>query len=458
MAKTTNYLNLTLPENGEYDDTWNEPINANFETIDAKTQDIAEEIQIARGNKGSLNAFLAVGHDSDGNILPTKEISYSRSSPVYGHRKENGELSKLYDRLSRSEREIWWAREGALDLRASVAQAKGQLFPVILSGSKNLLGYPSWLGSSAGKAAIDGSTIPLKVLINGQVSQVRTKVELTPAAAGTYFVQAAANGTGAVIIDGTSGTPEGTTSQDVNAEMTIFSATGVTNWVTAGVRVGDILEIVGNSLDAGSYVIKEVAVSGDTTKLKVFGLFPTGGLSSLQYKIYDPLGATITLEQGENNSSTVMCIGEVDYDGTAITAVRPRAFGDTFVGEWRAINVGSGTTGLFEETYTHGFGTNNLDVHVQVSQTSTDKGTVEDLPMVSLVSTLSLSNTLSVVGATLSGSVSLTGSVAPTHGCVCRWDGQKVYIKNAVPDAFYTDYAAAVKQTGYLRVVVRRRA
>ena len=455
MARNTEFLGLTLPEEGEYDDTWWAPLNENFDAIDAKTGSIFTEIQLARGTKGSLQQYLLVGHDPQGNLLPTKEVLAGRVSPVYGHKTDAGVAFTLADRLAKSEREIWWAREGASDLRAGLTSAKPSSFPVILDGSKDANGYPTWFSRVAKRVIINGVTTPLKVLVGGQTSRVRTSVELSAdGAAGTYYVTLTRNDSGQVILDGTSGTPEGTTSLDQTPEMTLFSATSITNWANQGVRVGDILEITGSSFDAGMYLIKEVGPDGDPTKLRIYGTWPAGGLSALPYKIYDPLGASLSLSTAETNSTSSVCIGEADSDGAAITAVRPRGFGDTYVSEWRAVNVGSGTSGAFEQVFSHAFGTNKLDVQVQISQTNTDKGLVEDLPTCSILNTMAVA--LGGTGAS-STTATLSGAVTPSHGCLCKWDGYSVYLKNIASGYLYTDYTGANRQTGYIRVIARRR-
>ena len=70
MADSTSFLNLTLPGKGEFVDSWNEPMNANFSAIDIWANNINTEIINARFSKATLKEFLEVSHNTDGSLLP----------------------------------------------------------------------------------------------------------------------------------------------------------------------------------------------------------------------------------------------------------------------------------------------------------------------------------------------------------------------------------------------------
>jgi hypothetical protein len=77
MPSFTDFLKLSLPALSEFTDSWNEPMNQNFEDIDNWTEDLYKGLSTTgasslwaslRGNTASLVARLAVSIDNDGNI------------------------------------------------------------------------------------------------------------------------------------------------------------------------------------------------------------------------------------------------------------------------------------------------------------------------------------------------------------------------------------------------------
>ena len=56
MPQYSSFLNLTLPELNEFVDSWNEPINQNFEDIDDWVKDLHDNL-VATGT-GSVWASL----------------------------------------------------------------------------------------------------------------------------------------------------------------------------------------------------------------------------------------------------------------------------------------------------------------------------------------------------------------------------------------------------------------
>lgn len=495
MASQTSYLELILPGFGEYVNSWWEPLNDNFTAIDTWAQTFGQEVIEARFSKTSLKTFLEVAHNVDGTLKSTPEVLSASSSPVYGFQTTEPADFTLGQRVDEGDREVWRAREGQATLRDLNAFRTYPFKSTVLEGTADANGYPTWMGMTANKVQVDGSADPLWLAIDGKLSRVRTLKELTlTGAAGTKYVYAQFQAAGVEVVDGDSSTPPpalpvGTTSLDVN-DNAIYFNDATKDFTTEDVQPGDTLNLLDTD-DAGEYYVKEVAPDAEVTRLTIIGLFPVGGLSSINYNIYDPLAITLGFDTTETPAAGKVYLGEADFDGVAVTAVRARHFRDTFIGEWRAVDV-SGGSPTFEEIYSHKLGSTKLDIGIQVSQANDDSQPVEELDLCTITSTLgvSLNNTLGVsvtngtlayvaaifnpgttdatytpgyltgsVSGSLTGSLSasLTGSVVTDRGVAVKWDKNRVWVKNAISAKFYKDYGGTTRQTGFIRVVVRKR-
>lgn len=506
MPSTTAHLSLILPGFGEYRDSWWEPLNDNFQKIDDEALAISNEIVDARQTMPSLLDYLQVGHEPDGSLKATPEVTDARNSAVYGHRDPvSNTLFSLVDRLNQVDREMWKAREGRTSLLDALAFREYAFGNMILSGTKNLNGYPSWMGFTGANVNVNGSAEAINLLIDGKLGRVRTSKDvLISGGAGTKYIYAQYEADGVITIDGDTSTPPpvtatGVTSADVNSEMTLFTDASIVDFTAEDVQPGDLLVILTGG-DAGEYIIKEVAPGGNIQQLKISGIFPVGGLSSINYVIRDRQAVTLGFDIAETPVAGKIYIGEADWDGVAVTAVRPRHFKDVFVSEWRPIDVTSPTT--FTEIFQHGLGSDVLDASVQVSQADDGSLPVEELSMARISSTLAftpsngtlavgigslatgigtlgISNTLGLTAGdqTLTGSVTLTGaptlsgapalsgtvggsiggSVQMDRSAICNWDKNKFRVKNAHSGVFYKDYSDVVRTSGFLRVVVRKR-
>lgn len=514
MANKTAFLELEQPQNGEYVDNWEIPVNDNSAKIDAWSEAIDTEITEARGNKTSLALFLAVGHDTSGNLLPTPEMENARNSPVYDNRDADG-LFVLKKRIDQGDWESFYAREGQDSIKNNFSSHHIEDGYLIEDGGKNANGYPTWLAYAVATATV---TVPpsLELLIAGHKCHIRTSTDVViTGATGLKYLYAQYQPDGVVIVD-KSGDTDGATSNDDVPEARIFSDGGITDYQVAGVQAGDILEIL-NTDEAGKYVVKEVGYQGsgdpspDYTKLVIYGIFPVGGLAGISYNIYDPQAASLGYDTAEPTDEDKLTIAEVDFDEgppEAITAVRPRHFKKTFIGEWRSVDV-SGTP-TFEEIWNHEMGTDLLDVSVQVSSADDGSQPVEELSLADLNASFVLSKTqddLAVSSGTLglsgdpeitntlalnplgpgdggggdqdltgdvttdigtlaiSGDPALTGdiiydlaaSVVLTRSAKVKWNKNKVWVKNSVSGKFYKDYAGTEQTDGFIRVIIRKR-
>ena len=496
MSTTTSNLNLELPGNGEYVDTWDFPLNQNFTKIDTWAGDIESEIQDARFGQATLKDFLQVSINSDGSLKPTEEVSKSRSSFTYGDETATGDNFDLASRLYQSDREVFDARDGYSDLRElnSIRSFKASM---VLDGLKDSNGYPAWLGFTGANAQIDGDSTDLILMIGGAIGRVRGLSQVTISGAiGTKYIYAQYNPSGLIRVDGDSTTAPPASANGIigsdGIKVRVLEDTTM-DFTTQDVKPGDILEILGSGVNAGKYQIVEIAPNGNNNQVKIKGVFPGGTQAGLNYTITDPKAVTLGFDDTKSPSLTKMYIGEVDWDGSAILAVRALHFEDYFVGEWRSVNVSSSAT--FTEIWNHKLFDDALEVQVQVSQANDGSDYIETLSLSQISSSVSLTNTLGVAisgapslsgtvsngtlavsSGTLSGSVSngtlaatsgtlstsLTGSLAlsssirDTHSAKARWNKTQVTVSNVTNNLFYKDYSGVERTTGFVRVVVKK--
>ncbi|NDD05269.1 MAG: hypothetical protein EB078_10215, partial [Proteobacteria bacterium] len=219
------------------------------------------------------------------------------------------------------------------------------------------------------------------------------------------------------------------------------------------------LTILGTGSNAGVYQIKEIAPSGNVNQLKIYGVFPGGVSSGLNYTVSDPLGVTLGFDDEKVESADKLYLGESDFDGFGATAVRPLHFKDTFVSEWRAVDVSSSAS--FEEIFNHGLYSDAVDISVQASQADDGSAPIEELSLGSSTNTLGVvvSNNLAVSSGVLSGNItaSLSGSLNPDRAVRVQWTKYKVFVKNLIASTFYRDYTGAARQSGFIRVLVKKR-
>lgn len=477
MTKTT-FLKLILPLNGEFRDTWDEALNPNFQDIDAWADVINTEIIDARFGQLSLKDFLTIGLNNDGTLKPTTEVVRSRDSFLYGDEDGSGDFD-LPKRLNLGDTEVFRAREGLPSLRESIG-FHNYMKGAVLDGTKDVNNYPSWLGMTGANAQIDGSVTNVLMLIGGQKARIRTLEQIAiTGGAGTKYLYAFFSDLGTQTVDGDSGTPppaspNGSCGADLSTKVRIFEDTTI-DFTAVDVKVGDVLTILGSGANAGDYQIRAVAPGGNVNRLQIFGTFPGGVLASLDYIITDPFAPTLGFDAAKVAAPGKFYFGEADFDGAVVTATRALPFEDVFVGEWRAVDVVG--TPSYEEVWNHNLFDDRLEVSIQASQANDGSAAVMPLDTGSLTNSLSLNftNNLSfdpgtfnagMSGATYSPLPSLTGTVASSltgdvtldNAVRVQFTQTQISVKNPVSGVFYTDYTGVVKTTGFIRVIVRRKA
>ena len=175
---------------------------------------------------------------------------------------------------------------------------------------------------------------------------------------------------------------------------------------------------------------------------------------------------TFGTEETKVEAANKFHIGEADWDGAAVTAVRPIHFKDEFVGEWRAIDLTSSSS--FEEVYNHRLYDDKVQVVIQASSTNDGSTPVETLSMAGLLNNLGLdvnNGTLALDPDTggggdqdIAGVVAgaFTGSFYLDRSVAVKYDNKTITVKNVKDDLFYKDYDGAAKQTGFIRVLVKK--
>lgn len=479
MASRSAFLQLVVPLNGEFEDTWDSPVNENWGRIDTWASGVAQEISQARFNKASLRDFLEVAHNADGTLKPTAEVNESRSSVSYGDEDEDANDLSLAGRLDLGDREVLLARGGQPSLREGLA-FRSHLKNQIIDGAKDSNGYPTWMGFTGTIVRIDGSVTPLWLMADGHMmrTRVQEEVNLSGESAGTKYIYAQYQPDGVVRVDGDSSTappaaPSGITGNDGTKDRQFTDNT--VNFTAQDVQVGDILEILGSNLNSKEYRIKEIAPGGNVNALIVYGFFPGGTIASLDYVVKDMLSPTYGFDTVMTPAPGKVYIGEATFDGTSVTSVRALNFKDVYVSEWRAIDV-SGGSPTFEEIFNHNLMSTELEFVVQVSQANDGSQPIELMSLATLQSTLgvTINNTLSfnagsfnpgTTDATysplpaLTGGVSgsLSGAVVNDSSVMAKFSRTQLFVKNAISGRFYRDYDNTQRQTGFIRVIVRKR-
>lgn len=495
MSTLTSFLNLIQPGNGEFVDTWDLPLRNNFANIDSWASVISDEIIAARFNKASLPEFLSVSHETDGTLKPSQEVIDARSSNSYGDQNLSTSAEYLLDdRIEQGDVDVFEAREGEPSLRSALAAREILVPNMIIDGAKNANGYPTWMSFNSEKVIVNGSSTVLQLMIDGWKCHVREQAEITLAGgSGTYFIFAQFSANGVMKINGDPNDPElelpkpptalGVVSVESGENYPrLFTDTTIgIDYLSSDIQPGDQL-IIPSGDNKGTYIIRTIV---DATTLKIIGRF-NKALATQSYTIRDQLAVTYGFDATLTPAAGKQYIGEAIFDGIAVTSVIPRHFKDFFVGAW--LPVDTGASPLNEQNWTHGLGTDNLEITFQASQSNDGSTPTETLSEATLLNTLSYvgaigtlaiqnddpvhtNPTISSGDQTLSpdGDVthnvqlnglpggSLGGAVIPNKSVRSKYNRNTVWVKGAVSGVFYTDFSDNIRTTGFIRVIVRKR-
>lgn len=152
MATKTNFLELTLPENGEYVDNWDTVVNANFEDIDEYADELNTELVGAtgdvtnlKGTAASLQDRIDTGINGDGtlDLSSTTDFTNLENSKHYGVSSATGQGQKILDRLHFVENDMIACRFGELSDRYG-----GTTTPETIAGLARIAGFHEAFGTT----------------------------------------------------------------------------------------------------------------------------------------------------------------------------------------------------------------------------------------------------------------------------------------------------------------------
>lgn len=122
MSTKTDFLELTLPANGEYTDNWGSPVNSNFEIIDDHLSDLHDDLVGAAGDtanlsgtKSTLQERLDVGISDDGtlDLENTTDFTDLEKSKIYGTSGSGTGVQRVIDRLDAGDLDAAYMMLGA---------------------------------------------------------------------------------------------------------------------------------------------------------------------------------------------------------------------------------------------------------------------------------------------------------------------------------------------------------
>jgi hypothetical protein len=354
MPAYTNFLKLTLPALSEFNDSWNEPMNQNFEDLDDWTQDLYKGLSTTgasslwatlRGNKASLVERLAVSIDDDGNInVSTSQPFLDMQTSAY-YTDPASPFTTPRDRLNDGDRQTYEAglpfANGRFVPTGESGPTAGQAFPhaeldagialrsadfgaetngpisspqrpwapgLILGGEATFI-----TGIGIGQIQLNAASLPAIFNIDGYAFRLRETLILdyNLIAPGNnefvwIYVERAEAGYADTNFRFKTPGPDPAVAQDLRKMKTGSGTTTLpSTYVVAGgldtlpfqVKEGDTLRILTGG-DKGDYVIDALDGGTPDTKLTIKGIFKVGGLTA-NYEIIDNampvIGAVVPL-------------------------------------------------------------------------------------------------------------------------------------------------------------------
>lgn len=479
MAGKTNFLDLVLPANNEFNNTWEIPMNDNFVKVDLAIEDISNEIQSARFAKTTLAEFLAVAHFSDGTLRPSDEQADGRNSPVYGD-DAGGEDFELKDRLDLGEYETFYARENEADLLTNLSRrlADNDYLDKVLQGAADNDGAPNFLSSSGAEFLLNGDPTEILFNVGGYLMKLRDDISVDVTGAdGTKYLYAQRPTSTFIVYDRSTQEAAATTSNALNNDKVQVIVDSGQDFSAQKVRAGMILRVL-NTQVAGDYVIDTVGFDGNADQLLIIGKFSTA-IASINYQILDPLRPEFVVEDTYAPGYGKCYIGEGDFAGGSLTSDRTYAFKGKYESPYEAIDVTSTPTQT--TTLNHNLGKLPSKITVYACQNNDGTGDHELLTTADVDNDLSVTtnNTLvytpevltqgvfdpgtsdasfiesELADGSLDGDVTSTidGTVYVNNGVRVKFDRNTITIRNSRDNLFYKDFDGTEQQVGYLKVV-----
>lgn len=472
MANKTDFLNLILPANNEYNDTWDVPTNSNFTIIDEAIEEISNEINSARFSKTSLAEFLGVAHFDDGTLKPSDELDDSRNSSVYGDDDGAGTDFKLVDRLELSDRETFDAREGVASLQLALTRRSRDFdYPdTVVNAAKDGDGQPNYLSSSGSEFQLNGDPEMIEFNIDGHYMRLRTdETENVTGGDGTRYLYAERPSEPVVVLDRSTQNAGSTIGNPLNNnKVQIFQDSGV-DFTTLNIKAGDVLEIL-NTDNAGEYIIAEVAPDSDPNQLLIIGRF-VNIITSVDYKVRDPLMPTFGVDTAYAETAGKCYMGEGEFASGALISSVAYNFKRKYDSPFTSVDVSSLPS--FEKILNHNLGKFPSEIQIFGSQANDGSQPLEPLSTAVVGNDLGVnisdttnytpgsfnpgSGDASYTPGTLTGGVTgnLTGSIYDLKSVTVKITKTQIFIKNNKINHFYRDYDGSDQNSGYLKVVCK---
>lgn len=427
MATKTPNIGLIRPARGEFDGSWDIPMNKNADTLDFEIGEIQSEIEAARGTEASLAARIGESLNDDGTLKDVPEIAAARNSTVYGADDGLGNSFTLDQRLEKGDREVFDSRQGLDTLTDILAfKADDDVHNSILSAPN---GFLTFTGAAV---KVDGSVTPVVTNINGYRQVVRSLKSTTiSGAAGTYYVYLERVSSGETILDRTGvGQNNGATSVDTNTNKLNKFTDSSQNFIASGVQPGDLLEITSTgSLNIGQYVVTSVV---DANTLLVQGLFASTQ-ANLNFKIINPIAPTLGFTDTAHSKKFErvddrIYIGRAVFDGAQVTSVTSYSL----KGRYESFISITLSGGDFSQTVSHNIGYVPRSVQFFASQANDYSQALEPL------------STAEMNSSTLQRSV------------IADWTDMTLRVKNATNGVFYKSFDGVSQTAGFLLIVAER--
>jgi hypothetical protein len=420
MAKKTLNLGLILPQLGEFNDSWDAPVNANMQTIDAAVGDNSTELETGRGSEVDLNTRLSVSLNPDGSLILPSELVTARSSQIYGTIDPiTGLNNTVYNHLDQTDEEICGGRQGAVSLSNGMANLSDDN----IAANSILTAPPGFLNFTGATAKLDGSVTNVIANINGYRQKVRTLLStIITGAAGTYYLTLSKT-SGNQYISGSAGSTSIATAPFIQQFVDTTQ-----NFITSGVQPGDVLSITSiGSPNLNQYYVGSVV---NATTLLIVGVFQSVQ-TGLSYTITDPnapsLGFTATAPAARFASIPgKIYVGKAIFDGTNITSITPFALRGVSE-QWISVAL---VGGLFSTVVAHNLGYVPSKISVYASQAN--DFSVNLTPVV-------LERNPNTIGA-----------------MIADMNAYVINLQNTVSGVFYTDFAGNAWTTGFILVRAER--
>lgn len=487
MASKTPNLGLIKPNKGEYFNTWNVPMNKNLDIIDENLGGVLDEVTTARGSQATLGDRLDNGLDSNGFIKSPTELINARSSTIYGS--DDGTTDYTLDtRIEQGEKEIWHARQQQSKLMDALAWAEnGNVQNTVLSAATN---YITFAGAVV---TANGLVTPVEANINGYRQQIRTNKTVTiSGGSGTYYVYLQRNPAGEIFytIPAASGS---VATYTPTSKLSKF-VTGSGNFVTAGVKPGDIIKLTAPlaNPNLGEFVVHSTNVEDPSNlnpnELRIVGEFATAS-TGIDAQLINTLAPTLGFQSSPHAKKfTVVAnkiyIARVIFDGSNVNAVLPYALRGIY-------DAFTSVTANFQATISHYLGYIPSRIYFYGSQANDYSQPLEVLSSADMsdgaasITTGSVGTTPAIVNFN-PGTTSLTPNtpqvltyVAPTLGFTdmvvtytppvitytapilrrsirSRFNDITIEVRNSGAGIFYVDYDGTTQVSGYVRVVCER--